>query len=137
MSYSGNFLYENNELKAIFTSAGRIIPFDNNGNVVYKFEYNLQDHLGNTRVVFSGHSNGQPEVMQVTDYLGDGDGISQPAVILPKLVYEFIFSKIIFFLLLEKGILISFAMPILVSMMSSKGTISEHPILLNTIEFSM
>jgi hypothetical protein len=28
----------------------------------------LQDHLGNTRVVFSGHSNGQPEVMQVTDY---------------------------------------------------------------------
>ncbi len=24
--YSGNFLYENNELKAIFTSAGRIIP---------------------------------------------------------------------------------------------------------------
>jgi RHS repeat-associated protein len=36
--------------------------------MVYKFEYNLQDHLGNTRVVFSGHSNGQPELMQVTDY---------------------------------------------------------------------
>ncbi len=68
LDYSGNFLYENNELKAIFTSAGRIVPFDNNGNIVYKFEYNLQDHLGNTRVVFSGHSNGQPEVMQVTDY---------------------------------------------------------------------
>ena len=68
LDYSGNFVYENDELKAIFTSAGRIIPFDNNGNIVYKFEYNLQDHLGNTRVVFSGHSNGQPEVMQVTDY---------------------------------------------------------------------
>jgi RHS repeat-associated protein len=66
--YSGNFLYENGELKAIFTSAGRIIPFDNGGNIVYKFEYNLQDHLGNTRAVFSGHSNGQPELMQVTDY---------------------------------------------------------------------
>jgi hypothetical protein len=68
LDYSSNFLYENGELKAIFTSAGRIIPFDNNGNTVYKFEYNLQDHLGNTRVVFSGYSNGQPELMQVTDY---------------------------------------------------------------------
>jgi hypothetical protein len=53
LDYSGNFVYENDELKAIFTSAGRIIPFDNNGNIVYKFEYNLKDHLGNTRVVFS------------------------------------------------------------------------------------
>jgi RHS repeat-associated protein len=68
LDYSGNFLYENGELKAIFTSAGRIIPFDNGGETIFKFEYNLQDHLGNTRVVFSGHSNGQPEVMQVTDY---------------------------------------------------------------------
>jgi RHS repeat-associated protein len=75
--YSGNFLYEYGELKAIFTSAGRIIPFDNNGNVVYKFEYNLQDHLGNTRVVFSGHSNGQPEVMQVTDYYPFGMVMNQ------------------------------------------------------------
>ncbi len=66
--YSGSFLYENNDLKAIFTSEGRIIPFDNNGEVVYKFEYSLKDHLGNSRVVFSGHSNGMPEVMQVTDY---------------------------------------------------------------------
>ena len=68
IDYSGNFLYENNVLKAIFTSAGRIISFNNNGVTLYKFEYNLQDHLGNTRVVFSGHSNGMPEVMQVTDY---------------------------------------------------------------------
>jgi RHS repeat-associated protein len=75
--YSGNFLYENGELKAIFTSAGRIIPFDNNGNIVYKFEYNLQDHLGNSRVVFSGHSNGQPEVMQVTDYYPFGMVMNQ------------------------------------------------------------
>ena len=53
---------------AIYTNEERIILFNNNGNIVYKFEYNLQDHLGNTRVVFLGHSNGQPEVMQVTDY---------------------------------------------------------------------
>ena len=77
LDYSGNFLYENGELKAIFTSAGRIIPFDNNGNIVYKFEYNLQDHLGNTRVVFSGHSNGQPELMQVTDYYPFGMVMNQ------------------------------------------------------------
>jgi RHS repeat-associated protein len=77
LDYPGNFLYENNELKTIFTSAGRIIPFDNNGSIVYKFEYNLQDHLGNTRVVFSGHSNGQPEVMQVTDYYPFGMVMNQ------------------------------------------------------------
>lgn len=68
LDYSGNFLYENGDLKAIFTSAGRIVPVDVDGDIFYKFEYNLQDHLGNTRVVFSGHSNGRPEVMQVTDY---------------------------------------------------------------------
>jgi RHS repeat-associated protein len=77
LNYCGNFLYEGTNLKAIFTSAGRIIPFDNNGNIVYKFEYNLQDHLGNTRVVFSGHSNGQPEVMQVTDYYPFGMVMNQ------------------------------------------------------------
>ena len=37
IDYSGNFLYENNDLKAIFTSAGRIVPFNNNGEVLYKF----------------------------------------------------------------------------------------------------
>ncbi len=66
--YIGPFIYENNELKCIFTSEGRIVPFDNSGNVLYKYEYNLKDHLGNTRVVFAGHGNGKPELMQVTDY---------------------------------------------------------------------
>ena len=68
VDYSGNFLYENNDLKAIFTFPGRIVPFNNNGEVLYQFEYNLQDHLENTRVVFGGHSKVMPEVMQVTDY---------------------------------------------------------------------
>ena len=77
LDYSGNFLYENGDLKAIFTSAGRIVPVDIDGDVLYKFEYNLQDHLGNTRVVFGGHSNGQPEVMQVTDYYPFGMVMSQ------------------------------------------------------------
>ncbi len=37
-------------------------------NVLCKFEYHLKDHLGNVRVVFGGHSNGQPEYVQRTDY---------------------------------------------------------------------
>ncbi|KJF44165.1 hypothetical protein LH29_01155 [Draconibacterium sediminis] len=66
--YIGPFIYENNELKAIFTSAGRAVPISQNGEVLYQFEYNLQDHLGNTRVVFSGNSNGRPEVLQLSEY---------------------------------------------------------------------
>lgn len=76
VDYSGQFLYEDNDLKCIFTSAGRIVPVNVDGSVLYKFEYNLNDHasrasaqvLGNTRVSFGGHSNGNPEIMQVTDY---------------------------------------------------------------------
>ena len=68
MDYSSPFIYENNVLKCIFTSAGRILTFTDNGNVLYKFEYNLQYHLGNTRVVFGGHSSGKTELIQQTDY---------------------------------------------------------------------
>ena len=66
--YSGNFLYENNILKCIFTSEGRIALFNNNGSVLYNFEYNLKDHLGNTHIVFTAHANGQPETNQITSY---------------------------------------------------------------------
>jgi len=66
--YSGNFLYENSVLKCIFTSEGRIVPFNNNGSVLWNYEYNLKDHLGNTRVVFTAHSDGKPETNQITSY---------------------------------------------------------------------
>ncbi len=68
VDYVGPFIYENDELKAIFTSVGRIIPFISGSDVLYKYEYNLKDHLGNTRVMFAGHSNGQPELMQTAEY---------------------------------------------------------------------
>jgi RHS repeat-associated protein len=66
--YSGNFLYENSVLKCIFTSEGRIVAFNNNGTMRYNFEYNLKDHLGNTRVVLTAHSDGKPETNQITSY---------------------------------------------------------------------
>jgi RHS repeat-associated protein len=66
--YSGNFLYENSVLKCIFTSEGRIVPFNNNGSVLWNYEYNLKDHLGNTRIVFTAHSDGKPETNQITSY---------------------------------------------------------------------
>ena len=68
VDYVGPFIYENDELKAIFTSEGRIVPFISGSDVLYKYEYNLKDHLGNTRVMFAGHSNGQPELMQTAEY---------------------------------------------------------------------
>ena len=68
VDYVGPFIYENDELKAIFTSEGRIVPFVSGSDVLYKYEYNLKDHLGNTRVMFAGHSNGQPELMQTSEY---------------------------------------------------------------------
>lgn len=75
--YVGNFIYENGDLKAIFTSEGRIIPISNGSETVFKFEYNLKDHLGNTRVAFGGHTGGQPEIIQTTDYYPFGMVMNQ------------------------------------------------------------
>ena len=46
--YIGNFIYENNELKYILTSNGRIVV----DNGTYNYQYHIKDHLGNTRVTF-------------------------------------------------------------------------------------
>ncbi len=69
--YSGIFLYEGKEnltLTSIFTPEGRIVPQNNGTAMSYSYEYNLKDHLGNTRVTFTGHANGRPEVNQLTSY---------------------------------------------------------------------
>lgn len=66
--YSGQFMYQNNDLKCIFTPEGRVVALNDQPGVLTCFEYNLKDHLGNTRVTFTGHSNGRPEVNQVTSY---------------------------------------------------------------------
>ena len=54
--------------KSIFTSEGRIAVFEEEDDVLYKFEYKLKDHLGNTRVVFGGHTSGKVEHIQRTTY---------------------------------------------------------------------
>ncbi|MBZ0241729.1 MAG: hypothetical protein K8F24_00815 [Bacteroidales bacterium] len=75
--YSGNFLYRNNALSCIFTPVGKIVPMQYNDETFWKHEYNLTDHLGNVRVVFAAHSNGQPELMQQTSYYPFGMTMQQ------------------------------------------------------------
>ncbi|MDY0078889.1 MAG: RHS repeat-associated core domain-containing protein [Bacteroidales bacterium] len=48
-----------------------------NDETFWKHEYNLTDHLGNVRVVFAAHSNGQPELMQQTSYYPFGMTLQQ------------------------------------------------------------
>jgi RHS repeat-associated protein len=75
--YAGQFLYRDNELSCIFTPVGRIVPMQYNDATFWKHEYNLKDHLGNTRVVFAAHPHGQPEVMQQTSYYPFGMTLQQ------------------------------------------------------------
>jgi RHS repeat-associated protein len=75
--YAGQFLYRDNELSCIFTPVGRIVPMQYNDETFWKHEYNLKDHLGNTRVVFAAHPHGQPELMQQTSYYPFGMTLQQ------------------------------------------------------------
>jgi RHS repeat-associated protein len=75
--YAGQFLYQDNELSCIFTPVGRIVPMQYNDETFWKHEYNLKDHLGNTRIVFAAHPHGQPEVMQQTSYYPFGLTLQQ------------------------------------------------------------
>ena len=70
--YLGSLVYEDNNLKAILTSVGRVVPEVSGQDVLYKYEYNLTDHLGNVRAVFRGTDNGSPELVQTTDYFPFG-----------------------------------------------------------------
>lgn len=49
-NYFGNFVFENNELKYILTTEGRIMPSEERG---FDYQYFIKDHLGNTRVLFN------------------------------------------------------------------------------------
>ncbi|RLD83078.1 MAG: hypothetical protein DRJ10_04200 [Bacteroidetes bacterium] len=64
LSYIGSFVYDmQNELDYIISDEGRILPDGNN----FKYEYNLKDHLGNTRLVFE-ENNSVPVILQNAAY---------------------------------------------------------------------
>nr|WP_320120064.1 DUF6443 domain-containing protein [uncultured Marinifilum sp.] len=70
-NYIGNFVYKDGSLSYIITSEGRIVK----PGSTYEYEYNLKDHLGNTRVSFKG--NGSTAVaLQYKDYYPFGMAFS-------------------------------------------------------------
>jgi len=63
--YIGSVEYDNNIAESYYHDEGRInlLPGRNN-----RHEYNLRDHLGNTRICFTADNAGNPEILQQTTY---------------------------------------------------------------------
>ena len=74
--YLGGIEVKNNRLEAIYNEEGRAYNTSNAAQVypyTWRYEYNLKDHLGNTRVVFCDKNNNgkiedQTEILQETHY---------------------------------------------------------------------
>ncbi|WP_238381817.1 DUF6443 domain-containing protein, partial [Mucilaginibacter pedocola] len=66
--YIGGIIYQNGAIKFIQTEEGRAMP---NGTGLYKYQYDLKDHLGNTRSTFQ-ESAGIADVIQEDDYYAFG-----------------------------------------------------------------
>ena len=67
IDYTGNIIYQNNMISYIITTEGRLTPKEE----TFNYEYYLQDHLGNTRVVF----NQDNQVLQTNSYYPFGMNI--------------------------------------------------------------
>ena len=70
--YLGGIEVKNNKIEAIYNEEGRAYN-TNNDPFQWRYEYNLKDHLGNTRVVFcdknkNGKIEDQTEILQETHY---------------------------------------------------------------------
>ena len=61
VDYIGNFVYEDGILTYLLTDEGRVIV---NTNGTFEYQYNLKDHLGNTRITFNQNS----EIIQEDAY---------------------------------------------------------------------
>ncbi len=82
MDYAGRAVYKDNTLQYIFTSEGRIVYDDINDN--FTWQYDIKDHLGNTRAVIEELTEGTATVKQQTHYYpfglempGKGSGLSR------------------------------------------------------------
>ncbi len=77
VDYCGPFVYETvsgvRSLKYFITPEGRAVK----SGSTWDYEYNLKDHLGNTRVVIHKGSNGLAEVLQERHYYPFGMEMSQ------------------------------------------------------------
>ena len=62
--YAGSFVYNNEGIEYILFDEGRLTP---KADETYQYEYFLCDHLGNTRVVFTGQEEGLA-VLQESHY---------------------------------------------------------------------
>jgi len=62
--YAGSFVYNNEGIEYILFDEGRLTP---KADGTYQYEYFLCDHLGNTRVVFTGQEEGLA-VLQESHY---------------------------------------------------------------------
>ncbi len=76
IDYSCNFMYEDNELIAIFAPFGRIVPMNTSSGTEWNYHYHLTDHLGSVMVEFIAHDNSQPEVVQCNSYYPFGMTLS-------------------------------------------------------------
>ena len=67
--YIGNIVYEGGTLIYILTDEGRLVT-DSTGTIgKFLYEYNIKDHLGNSRVAFMGTNlGGAIDIIQTTSY---------------------------------------------------------------------
>ncbi|HEX2921873.1 MAG TPA: DUF6443 domain-containing protein [Bacteroidales bacterium] len=77
--YVGNIVYEGRNLSYIITDEGRIVSVGTGTERKFIYEYNLKDHLGNSRVTFMGTTlgGGAVDIMQTTSYYPFGLVMSQ------------------------------------------------------------
>ncbi|HEU4555041.1 MAG TPA: DUF6443 domain-containing protein [Chitinophaga sp.] len=55
--YIGQFVYENNALEFFGHEEGRVRPVTESGQLTYKYDYFIKDHLGNVRLVLTEQTN--------------------------------------------------------------------------------
>ncbi|GAF05553.1 DUF6443 domain-containing protein [Saccharicrinis fermentans] len=76
--YVDNLVYTDGKKSFFSTEEGRAVPIKEGDNTRWHFEYNLKDHLGNTRVVFGGSMiPGGADIVQTSSYYPFGMVMAQ------------------------------------------------------------